>query len=110
VTIKVRITDKERDMAYAIVLEFAGVTQAQYDAVNEKLGIDMASGTGDFPTGLVSHAAGPLPSGWIVTEVWQSKAAQEAFMGGRLGAALGAVGVPAPVRVTESELVSYRAP
>ncbi len=31
-------------------------------------------------------------------------------MGARLGLAVGAVGVPAPVRVTDSELVSSRAP
>jgi hypothetical protein len=95
-------------MAYAIVLEFGGVTRAQYNAVNEKLGIDMASGTGDFPTGLVSHAAGPVAGGWLVSENWESKAAQEAFMHSRLGAALAAVGVPAPIRVTDSELLSLQ--
>jgi hypothetical protein len=97
-------------MAYGIVLEFTDVDRKQYDAVNDKLGIDMASGTGDWPAGLLSHAAGPLPSGWIVSEIWESKSAHEGFMAGRLGAALAAVGVPAPTRVTDSDLVSYRAP
>jgi hypothetical protein len=95
-------------MAYGIVLEFADVTREHYDAVNEKLGLDIASGSGDWPDGLLSHAAGPLEGGWIVAENWESKAAHEAFMQGRLGAALGAVGVPAPVRVTDFELVSLR--
>ena len=95
-------------MAYAIALEFTDVDVKQYDAVNEKLGIDMASGTGDWPAGLLSHAAGPLPTGWIVSEIWASKSAHEGFMAGRLGAALADVGVPAPTRVTDSELVTYR--
>jgi hypothetical protein len=36
-------------MAYAIVPDFAGVNQTRHDAGNEKLGIDMAARTGDFP-------------------------------------------------------------
>jgi hypothetical protein len=43
-----------------------------------------------------------------VAEVWSSKADQEAFMATRLGAALGAVGVPAPVQIIESDLVNYQ--
>ena len=97
-------------MAYAIVLEFTGVNQTQYDAVNEKLGINMAAGTGDFPFGLISHGAGPTADGWLVTEIWESKAAQQAFMGSRLAAALAAVGVPAPARMTDSDLVSLQTP
>lgn len=98
-------------MAYGIILEFSGdVTKQQYDAVNEKLGIDMDAGTGDWPAGLKSHAGGTTPGGFCVMEVWDSKEQQQAWIGGRLGAALGAVGVPEPVRVTELDLVGYHAP
>ena len=98
-------------MAYGIILEFDNrVGKKQYDAVNEKLGIDMAAGTGDWPAGLRSHAGGTTPDGFVVCEVWDSKAQQESWMGGRLGAALGAVGVPAPVRVTDVDLTGFRAP
>jgi hypothetical protein len=98
-------------MAYGILLEFDdSVGKAQYDAVNEKLGIDMDNGTGDFPDGLISHAGGTLPDGFIVYEVWESKAKQEAFMAGRLGAALGAVGLPQPRKVTEVDVVGHGAP
>jgi hypothetical protein len=45
-----------------------------------------------------------------VSEIWESKSAQEGFMAGRLGAALADADVPAPTRVTDSELVSYRTP
>ena len=33
---------------------------------------------------------------------------QEAFMASRLGAALGAVGVPEPIQIIESDLVNYQ--
>jgi hypothetical protein len=97
-------------MAYGLVLEFTGVGEKQYDAVNEQLGIDQDTGKGDWPAGLISHSAGPTADGWIVIEVWASKAEHEAWIGGRLGAALGVVGVPAPTRVTDSELVAYNTP
>jgi hypothetical protein len=98
-------------MAYGIVLEFEDVGKKHYDAVNDKLGIDMAKGTGDWPEGLRSHAGGTTSAtGFCVFEVWDSKAQQEAWMGGKLGAALAAVGVPAPVRVTELDVVGFNAP
>ena len=92
-------------MAYGITLRFEGVTEDQYWAVNEKLGIDR-NGEGDYPAGLISHVGGPTPDGWVVSEVWDARATQEAFMAGTLGAALGEVGVPAPVQVIECEAVN----
>lgn len=98
-------------MAYGIVLEFGSdVTRAQYDAVNEKLGLDPAAKSGDWPKGLKSHAGGTTAGGFCVFEVWDSKAEQEAWMGGRLGAALGAVGVSAPTRVTELDITGFFTP
>ena len=69
-----------------------------------------ANGTGDWPEGLISHAGGTISDGFIVYEVWESKAKQEAFMAGRLGAALGAVGVPQPRKVTEVDIAGHYAP
>ncbi len=96
-------------MSYGIVLAFEGVGSDQYWAVNEKLGIN-PDGTGDWPAGIVSHAGGPTATGWVVTEIWNSKADQEAFMASRLGAALAEVGLPAPSQIIESDLVNYQAP
>jgi hypothetical protein len=45
-------------MAYAIVPEFTGVNQTRYDAVNEKLGIDMAAGPATSRSG--SPATAPV--------------------------------------------------
>lgn len=92
-------------MAYGLVLTFEGVTEEQYWAVNTQLGINR-DGTGDWPKGLVTHSGGPTASGWIVAEIWASKADHEQFMAGRLGPALGVVGVPAPAQIIESELVN----
>jgi hypothetical protein len=94
-------------MAQAMILEFAGVGKADYDAVNGKLGIDTTRRDSDWPKGMVTHAAGPTEDGgWIVIEVWESQAAQGAFMETRLGPALHEAGLPAPVRVTWVDLVA----
>jgi hypothetical protein len=93
-------------MPYGIVLVFDGVGADQYWAVNDKLGIK-PDGTGDWPDGMLSHVGGPTETGWVVAEVWNSKAEQESFMGSRLGAALGEVGLPQPAQVIESELVNH---
>jgi hypothetical protein len=87
-------------MSEAIILEFSGVSRDQYDAVNTILGIDPETGEGDWPDGLVSHVGAEGADGSaVVFEVWESQAAQGAFMESRLGAALAQVGLPEPRRV-----------
>jgi len=90
--------------------EFEGVGREQYDAVTERLGFDQQTGQG-APAGLVFHAAGAKPAGWIVFEVWESRQAQEQFMNERLGRALqeGGVNEP-PTRVEWLELAAYNSP
>jgi hypothetical protein len=95
-------------MSEAIILEFKGAGAEEYNAVNALLGIDPATGQGDWPAGLISHtgavgAAGDL----VVFEVWDSQESQGAFMASRLGPALGQAGVPAPVRVEWFSPVGY---
>jgi quinol monooxygenase YgiN len=65
------------------------------------------TGQGDWPAGLVSHAAGEADDGtFIVSEVWSSRADQDAFMTSRLGAAL----VTAYPRVRWVPLVAFHQP
>src|SRR5207247_9813541 len=98
-------------MPDALILEFTGVTEAEYGAVNKHLGIDMHTGQGDWPSGLLSHAAGTADDGtFVVAEVWSSRADQDAFMTSRLGAALAAGGVPAPPRVRWLPLLASHQP
>jgi hypothetical protein len=93
-----------RDMSEVLVLEFAGVTEDHYQAVNKILEVDSSGGEGDWPAGLHSHVAGLRDDRLVVVEVWESQDAQDAFMG-RLGPALGQAGVPQPSRMEWLSLV-----
>jgi hypothetical protein len=95
-------------MAEALLLEFDGVGIDEYHAVNAVLGIDAETGEGDWPHGLVSHAGGAKPGGWVVFEVWESKDAQATFMNERLGRALEQGNTGAPTRVEWLDLAAYR--
>ena len=87
-------------MAELLVFEFSSAEAAAlYQQVNGLLGVDAATGKGDWPAGIQSHVAGLDGSSLIVVEVWESKAAQEKFMADRLGPALGQAGAPQPGRV-----------
>ncbi|HEX3621920.1 MAG TPA: hypothetical protein VHT97_06370 [Acidimicrobiales bacterium] len=96
-------------MAELLILEFEGVGEAEYWAVNRELGIDMVQKTGDIPDGLLVHSGGTADSGkFVVTEVWSSREAQGAFMQSRLGAALAAGGVTSAPTVTWVSLVAFQ--
>jgi hypothetical protein len=97
-------------MAEGLILEFDGVGLEQYRAVNGRLGIDMDTGAGDWPAGLLFHAGGTKPGGFVVYEVWESKEAQERFMQERLGRALQEGGIAGPpARVEWIELAAHHA-
>ncbi len=83
-------------MAEGLMLEFEDVGREQYLAVNAALGIDPATGQGEWPAGLTFHAGGAIAGGWLVFEVWESRDAQGRFMEGRLGRALQEGGITAP--------------
>lgn len=93
-------------MANGLILEFEGVGADQYMAVNRALGIDVTTGAGEWPEGLLFHSAGTLAGGLVVYEVWESQDAQGAFMNGRLGRALQEGGITAaPSRVQWNDIV-----
>ena len=95
-------------MAVALLLEFEGVGVEQYNAVNERLQIDMATGQGDWPEGLLFHAGGAKPGGWVVMEIWASQEDQQRFMERRLGRALQEGGITEPpTRVEWLDLAAY---
>jgi len=97
-------------MAEAVLLEFDGVERDDYERVNKELGVDMTTGEGDWPTGLLAHAGGATDSGTLsVYEVWESRDAQATFMHDRLGAALAAAGVTARPTVTWVSLFAFQA-
>jgi hypothetical protein len=98
-------------MAVGLIVEFKGQTREQYETVGRHLGIDLLGGVGDWPDGLLSHAAGASDTGWCVLEVWESRAQQERFLQGRLRAALENAGVQGPPEREEwIELTAYQTP
>jgi hypothetical protein len=57
--------------------------------VNAELGLDPATGKGESPDRIVMHSAGVNEDGHVVlTEVWDSREHQAAFMNDRLGPAM----------------------
>lgn len=91
-------------MPAGIILQFpSGVSEADYDAVSAKLGWNPRTGEGDWPAGLKFHVAGASDDGWVVTEIWDSREAQGAFLESRLGPSL--AGLPEP-RVTWFDVVA----
>jgi hypothetical protein len=98
-------------MAELLILDFDGLDEADYRKVNSELGIDPDTGDGDWPAGLISHAAGVSDAGRAyVVEVWESQQHQTDFMSSRLGAALAGGGVTAVPGVTWAHVVGHQNP
>lgn len=77
-------------MSIVMTLEWPGVTTAQYDQVDEILGIH---GDDTAPDGLVSHVCGETAGGIVIVDVWESEEALNQFFQERLGPAIGRVGL-----------------
>ena len=98
-------------MAVGLVFQFAKARRDSYDRVNRLLGIDMKRGTGNWPSGLLSNAAGTsADGGLVVMEVWESRAALDRFMSDRLGPAIQKAGIDNVPRMTWVDAVSYHTP
>ncbi len=77
-------------MAVLMVLEIPGMTEEQYNATNDHMGI---RGDEDAPDGLISHHAGKTDGGIIAVDVWESEEKLNRFAHDQLMAALQASGV-----------------
>jgi hypothetical protein len=95
-------------MATALIMEFEGYGLDQYERINEILEIDMVSGEGEWPDGLLLHSASVKAGGFVIYEVWASQADHERFLSERLLPALHAGGVEErPVRAEWLVLTSH---
>jgi hypothetical protein len=86
----------------AFILDFAGGTSAQYDAVIEEMQLDRHT-----PEGALYHAAGPTDSGWRVVDVWESDEAFQRFSSEKIAPVSQAHGLPAP-QVQRREISQVR--
>ena len=77
-------------MAIAVMQDFPGGTQQQYDQVLEQLDLG-----GNTPKGNLFHTAGPIDEGWRVLDVWESQDALNAFLA-KLGPIAQSAGAPQP--------------
>ncbi|MDX2543143.1 hypothetical protein ACOT81_22585 [Streptomyces sp. WI04-05B] len=82
-------------MPIIITFDFPGTTQAQYEQVTNRMtGGRPLEKASDWPVpGLISHATGPSPTGWFVTDVWESEDAFRQF-GEKLAPLLREAGIP----------------
>jgi hypothetical protein len=88
-------------MAIGVVMTFDDVSTEQYEAVMAQDALDLrsprnTSATNDWPSGIVSHVAGPTATGWCVVDVWESQSKLDDFISVRLGPAMAKAGLPQP--------------
>lgn len=74
-------------MAIGLKVKFNGGTQDQYDAIHGLMDIDA-----NPPAGMIFHMAGPVDGGWRIVDVWESRAAFDAFMGAQVQPAMQELG------------------
>ncbi len=95
-------------MPTGLIMEFEGPGREEYEAVNERIGVDPEADATNWPVGLLVHAAGGTATSWVVFEIWDSVDAQQLSTDDRLSPALQAVGFPGPPsRVEWIELGAY---
>ena len=76
-------------MAVAMLLEWPGETQEQYERLMKLVKLE-----DEPPEGGLFHVAGPMPGGWRVLDIWESEQAFERFANERLKPAIQQVGIP----------------
>lgn len=77
-------------MAVGLVMTFKGLDARRYEAIMREMGLTATGG--DWPEGIISHAAGATQDGWCVVDVWDSQEQFDRFLNGRLRPAFEATG------------------
>jgi hypothetical protein len=81
-------------MAVAILLEWPGLTQQQYEMSMKELRLDA-----NPPVGALFHVAGPMTGGWRVVDVWESAEAFQRFSEERIVPTVMKIGITTQPRV-----------
>jgi hypothetical protein len=82
---------KERNMAIGVLMTMPETTQEQYERINEHIFGHYPMVRSDVPKGLILHSAGPVPEGWYVYDVWETKQDFQRFGRERIEPAVSAV-------------------
>ena len=76
-------------MAIGIRAKLPGVTQEQFDAMDQSVGRDV-------PDGLIFHASGPVRGGWGVIDFWESRQQFDTFIAERIAPVMQQAGAAPP--------------
>jgi hypothetical protein len=81
-------------MAIGVIFDFRGASsRAKYEKSVKMILKGRRNRLADWPAkGILAHIAGPVPGGWRVVDVWQSRAAFRRF-GKKLGPVLKELGM-----------------
>ena len=79
-------------MAVTMFLELPGATTADYDRLNEAMGI---RGPEDEPDALISHVCATVDDGLMIFDVWRSQEELESFLETRVLPAAVKIGLTA---------------
>jgi hypothetical protein len=90
-------------MAVGIRVKLAGVTEEQFDAVDQVIGTDP-------PDGLIFHASGPIEGGWGVLDFWESREQFDRFISERVAPAMAQAGASAQPDIHEFPVHEYQKP
>ena len=79
-------------MAVLMQLMVTPATRAQFDQLDLRVGEAMSQAAGP-PTGLMSHVVYPQDAGFVIADVWRTRADAETFVNGPLQSLLGEAGL-----------------
>lgn len=78
-------------MAVGVLITMPELTEEQYEQTNRRIFGHYPIAQPDAPEGLVVHSAGPVPEGWYVYDIWDSKEDFQRFGRERIEPAVRAV-------------------
>jgi hypothetical protein len=76
-------------MAIGIRAKLPGVTQEQFEAMDQSVGREV-------PDGLIFHASGPVDGGWGIIDFWESRQQFDTFIAETIAPVMARAGAAPP--------------
>lgn len=89
-------------MAIGLRIKLPGVEVEEFDRIDALINVRE-----DHPDGLIFSASGPVDGGWLVNDVWESRAHFDTFAATRIGPAVAAAGSTASPEIEEFPIHEY---